>query len=84
MKDTVRKRPDTEFKAYRDRVKEEAKKVKEYLKGKIVPGTESFKKFKAPTINSVKTISKEERKKRDIRRKLAYRSRRINRLRRAQ
>ena len=76
------------FKQYRERIKEEAKALKQYLKGKIMPdtlveysGATSGRWNPYQTKIQRKSKMKELRKHRKIRNRMAKKSRRINRLR---
>ncbi len=68
------------FKAYREKLKEEAKRVKKYLKGKVIPGTESYYSPKK-RLESSRNFLDKYRAHRKIKNKMAYKSRRINHLR---
>ena len=69
------------FENYRNRVKEEAKQLKEYLKGRVVKGTESF--FYVPKTGEIgsRDFSFQYKKLRKKRNKIAAKARRINRMR---
>ena len=80
----------TSFKKYREKLKEKAKNLKDYLKGRVIPGTESLyapkkKKIKIGTkwlpLGQHKNRIRQYKKKRKAKNKAAYRSRRINQLR---
>lgn len=73
----------TPFKKYRESLKEKAAALKLYLKGRVIKGTESYYTADANEmfLPIPKTFSREYKKKRKRRNKIAYRSRRINRLR---
>jgi len=71
-----------EFAKARARLKEEAGRVKEYLKGKILPGTEVYYTPKIK-IEGSRNFKAKYRAHRKVRNAMAYRSRRINRMRAA-
>ena len=80
----------TSFKKYREKLKQKAEDLKNYLKGRIIPGTESFyrPKFKKQkvgtkwlTLDQRRSKMREYKKKRKAKNKTAYRSRRINQMR---
>lgn len=68
------------FEKYRERIKAEAKQLKEYLKGRVIPGTENRYHPKLE-IQGSRSFSRAYREHRNARNKMARKSRRINRLR---
>jgi hypothetical protein len=79
---------ETSFGKYRDALKEKAKELKGYLKGKVIKGTESYfkpkgrKKAHRTKLDSKSpSFLKKKRAHRKMRNKMAYKSRRINRIR---
>jgi hypothetical protein len=70
------------FQKYRERIREEAQQLKQYLKGRVIPGTESYYQPKLE-IQGSRSFSRAYREHRKIKNKMARRSRRINRLRAA-
>lgn len=84
------KRPKwMDFKKFKERRREDAKKLKEYLKGKIIEGTESVFTPKTPKLRDGKkyqrssSFVRKHRQHRKTKNKMARQSRRINRLRSA-
>lgn len=68
------------FENYRNRIKEEAGKLKNYLMGRIIPGTEVYyAPKKVPIIGAVPCLSRKQRAHRKGRNKMAAESRRRNR-----
>lgn len=70
------------FENYRNRIKEDARRLKEYLRGRVIQGTEVwYAPKKVPIIGVVPCLSRKQRQHRKVRNKMARASRRINRLR---
>ena len=68
------------FENYRNRIKEEAIRIKGYLKGRIIKGTEFlYPQKRVPIIGVVPCLSRKQRAHRKVRNKMAAESRRRNR-----
>lgn len=81
--DIMERRVGEAFKKYRERIKEEAGKIKDYLRGKVIKGTECEYVPKVSPINPPPCLSRKQKEYRKMRNKMARRSRRINRLKNA-
>ena len=83
------RQPGEKFEKFRDRIKEEARLIKDHLKGRIVKVAEGRKicgrrkMYRSNLFSNKPSYQRQSRAKRKIRNKMAYKSRRINRLRRA-
>ena len=75
-----------DFKKFKEHRKKEAQRLKEYLKGRIIKGTESFYAPESSKYRDTKknqrspSFVRKHRRHRKIKNKMAYKSRRINRL----
>ena len=73
------------YKNYRERLKDSASNLKKYLKGKIVPGTESYggrrkgRKMQYQTRQKSANLYRQQKAHSKKRRKIAYLSKRKNR-----
>lgn len=69
------------FKDYRERIKQAASDLKQYLKGKIIPGTESYvgkvkgRKYQSRSDQKLAHVLSARKKKRRTKRKAAHKSR---------
>ena len=83
------RQPGEKFQNFRERIKKEARLIKEHLKGKIIKHAGGRKirgrrkAYRSNLFSMKPSYQSQSRSKRKIRNKMAYKSKRINRLRRA-
>ncbi len=81
--------PGEKFESFRERIRKEARLIKDRLKGKIIKHAGGRKirgrrkVYRSNLFSKKPSYQRQSREKRKIRNKMAYKSRRINRLRKA-